>query len=521
MAAKNGQASEYALELRGVTKRFGEVTANEDVDLKVRRATIHALVGENGAGKSTLMKIVAGLQQPTTGEIYVHERRVHIGSPTAAFKLGIGMVHQHFMLFPQLTVAENVVMGAEPRAGFGFNKSEAVRATHELAKRYGFNVDPLAIVGELSVGIQQRVEILKTLYRQADIIILDEPTAVLTPQETDELFVTLRELARSGKTLIIITHKMREVMEVSDDVTVLRDSRVTGRLVTSQTSPREIAELMVGRQLQESLPKGTVQAGEDVLRVEGLRVLSGSGLPLVDNVSFSVRSGEIVGIAGVAGNGQSELIEALTGLRPVHGGRISVDGKDITGLSVREIREAGVAHIPEDRFAYGVAAEASIKENMTLGPHYRSPLSNGLLLRPAAIARRARDLVKAYGVRTPDVEVRAEALSGGNLQKVVCAREMDWNARFLIAAQPTRGVDIGAMEFIHTKLLEARANGRAVLLVSAELSEILSLSDRVLVMYQGAIVGEGRPDDLTQQQLGLLMAGVTEASSGPAARGEG
>jgi len=504
----------WALELRGITKRFGEVTANERVDLAVRRGEIHALVGENGAGKSTLMKIVAGLQQPTAGEIWAHGRRVRIAKPYDAFKLGIGMVHQHFMLFPQLSVAENVVMGAEPKAGLRFDKNAAIQATRALAARYGFTVDPLAVVGELSVGIQQRVEILKTLYRQADIIILDEPTAVLTPQETDDLFVTLRELARSGKTIIIITHKLREVMAVSDSVTVLRDARVTGDLVTRQTTPGEIAHLMVGRELQESLPKSTRPAGDEVLRVEGMRVLSPSGFPLVDNVSFSLCGGEIVGIAGVAGNGQSELIEALTGLRPVDGGRVLLCGRDITGLSVRERREAGVAHIPEDRFVYGLAAGATVQENLTLGPHYRRPLSNGLVLLPGQIARRARQLVRSYDVRTAGVNIKAEALSGGNLQKVVVAREMDWNARLLVAAQPTRGVDIGAMEFIHAKLLEQRDSGGAVLLVSAELSEILVLSDRVLVMYKGAIAGEGRADTLTQQELGLLMAGATRAQDG-------
>ena len=521
MSAQNGERSEWALELRGVTKRFGEVTANNNVDLRVRRGSIHALVGENGAGKSTLMKIVVGLHQPTSGEILVNGRRVRISNPQDAFRLGIGMVHQHFMLFPHLTVAENVVMGAEPKAGIRFDRDAAVRATRELAARYGFDVDPLAIVGDLSVGVEQRVEILKTLYREADLIILDEPTAVLTPQETDDLFVTLRELARSGKTIIIITHKMREVMELSDTVTVLRDGRVTGDLITSQTNPDEIARLMVGRELQAAPPKAAVGSDEEVLRVEGLRVLSPNGLALVDHVSFSIKSGEVVGIAGVAGNGQSELIEAITGLRPVDGGRVLLCGREITGLPVREIREAGVAHIPEDRFDLGLAAEATIQENLTLGPHYRSPLSNGWMLRLGRIAERAKQLVSSYKVRTPGVDIPAEALSGGNLQKVVAAREMDWDARLLIAAQPTRGVDIGAMEFIHAKLLEKRNGGGAVLLVSAELSEILGLSDRVLVIHKGAIVGEGPPDEFTQQELGLLMAGAAHAGAGHNAPGVG
>jgi simple sugar transport system ATP-binding protein len=506
-----GAGSPLALELCGVTKRFGDVTANDHVDLGVQRGSIHALVGENGAGKSTLMKIVAGLHQPSSGEIRVNGRVVSIANPHDAFKLGIGMVHQHFMLFPHLSVAENVVMGAEPKAGLRFNKAAAVEATRSLAARYGFNVDPLATVGALSVGIQQRVEILKTLYREADMIILDEPTAVLTPQETDDLLLMLRELARSGKTIIIITHKLREVMAVSDDVTVLRDGRVTGTLVTSQTNPHDIAQLMVGRELQEAPPKLGIETGNEILKVDELSVFGTGGLPLVDHVSFAIRRGEIVGIAGVAGNGQSELIEAITGLRAIARGRMALCGKDITGLSVRQIREAGVAHVPEDRFAYGLAAEATIKENVTLGPHYRSPLSNGFLLRLGKIRERARQLVQTYKVRTPDVDVKAEALSGGNLQKVVIAREMDWDAPLLIAAQPTRGVDIGAMEFIHAKLLEKRNRGEAVLLVSAELSEILGLSDRVLVMYKGAIVGEGRPDQWTQQELGLLMAGVKES----------
>ncbi len=509
MVAQDEHSAAWAVELVGITRRFGRVTANEDVNLRVRRGTIHALVGENGAGKSTLMKIVGGLHQPTSGEIRIGGRRVNISSPYDAFKLGIGMVHQHFMLFPQLSVAENMVIGAEPRTRLWFDKDAAVRTTRDLAKRYGFAVDPQEIVGNLSVGIQQRVEILKTLYRQAEIIILDEPTGVLTPQETDELFVTLRELAHAGKTLILITHKLREVMEVSDYVTVLRDGRVTGNLKTRETSPHEIARLMVGRELGEPLPKVAASTEEEVLRIENLKVLAPSGLPLLDGVSFSVRTGEIVGIAGVAGNGQSELIEALTGLIPIHGGTVLLGGREITNLSVREIRETGMAHIPEDRFVYGLAAAATVEENLTLGLHYRPPLSDGRFLRPRRIRERALQLVQRFGVRAPYVEVKAEALSGGNAQKVVVAREMDRGAQLLVAAQPTRGVDIGAMEFIHAKLLEKRNLGGSVLLVSAELSEILALSDRVLVMYQGKIVGEGRANEFTQQDLGLLMAGVT------------
>ncbi len=510
-----------ALELRAITKHFGEVTANQDVDLRVPRGTIHALIGENGAGKSTLMKIVAGLHQPTSGEILVNGRQVRISSPHDAFELSIGMVHQHFMLFPQLSVAENVVLGAEPKSGLRFDEAAAVEAARTLAARYGFVIDPLAKAGDLSVGIQQRVEILKTLYRQAQIIILDEPTAVLTPHETDDLFMILRELARSGKTIVIITHKLREVMEISDSITVLRDGRVTGTLITRETNPHAIAELMVGREVAEVPPKAPPAIGDDVLSVAGLKILGSGGVPLVDDVSFTVHEGEIVGIAGVAGNGQTELVEAIAGLRPVDGGRIMLNGNDITGLSVRQIREAGLSHIPEDRFAYGLAVQASVEDNLTLGPHYRRPLSNGFALHSAKIAERARKLVKAFGVRTPDTAIKAEALSGGNLQKVVVAREMDWDGRLLIAAQPTRGVDIGAMEFIHTRLLEKRDSGGAILLVSAELSEILGLSDRILVMYKGAIAGQGRPDQLSQQQLGLLLAGATTARDGESREREG
>lgn len=509
----------HAIELQYIVKHFPGVLANDRISMQVDRGEIRALVGENGAGKTTLMRILYGLYQPDEGKIFINGEQKTFRSPQDAIRAGLGMIHQHFMLFPSLSVADNVIFGAEPSRGGFLDREAAHRQVAALADRYGFQIDPAATVGELPVGVRQRVEILKALYRDAQILILDEPTAVLTPQERDALFDILRSLADQGRTIIFITHKLNEVMSISDNATVLRDGRVTGTLHTADTTPEEISRLMVGRDVLLRIEKPLTTIGETVLAVSDLRVAGPGDQMLVDGVSFDVRAGEIVGIAGVAGNGQAELIEALSGLRPATGGRITLAGEDITTLPVDDRRQAGLAYIPEDRGHVGLALEGSVADNLIMGYEGGPPISRRGLLSPGGIADFASRLIEQFGVK---VSSRVEAtanLSGGNLQKVVVARELSHESKLLIAEQPTRGVDVGSIEFIHHHLLEYRQQGQAILLVSAELSEIMSLSDRILVMYEGRIAGELDADapGTTEERLGLLMTGVSNRNGSHAA----
>ncbi|MBN1264916.1 MAG: ABC transporter ATP-binding protein [Anaerolineales bacterium] len=508
----------YAIELRGIVKRFPGVLANDHIDLQVEKSEIRALVGENGAGKTTLMRILYGLYQPDEGEILLDGNKQVFHSPMDAIRTGLGMVHQHFMLFPSLSVSENIIFGSEiTRAGF-VDIENAHSRVQQLADQYGLRVDPKARVGSLPVGVRQRVEILKMLYREAQTLILDEPTAVLTPQERDGLFVILRELARQGRTIIFITHKLNEVMDISDNATVLRGGKVSGTLKTAETSPEEISRLMVGREVLFRIQKSETVIGEPVLGVKNLEVTNEAGRRLVKDVSLTVRQGEIVGIAGVAGNGQSELVEALTGLRTTDGGTIHIQGTDITHAPVDDRRRTGLTYIPEDRGHVGLATEASVSDNLIMGYHRDQPISRNLLLSNPSIRAFSQDLIDRFGIKISQIREKTANLSGGNLQKVVLARELAHNSALLIAEQPTRGVDVGSIEFIHQELLNYREAGKGILLISAELSEILALSDRILVMYEGEIVGELEPKEpeTTEERLGLYMAGAIRDQAVPA-----
>ena len=499
-----------ALELRGIDKRFGPVHANRAVSLVVAPGSIHGLIGENGAGKSTLMNIVYGFHRADAGEIHVHGRKVGIGSAQDAIAAGIGMVHQHFMLVENFTVLENVVLGAEGGRRFADCLAAARASLEQLARDYGLTVPLDAIVSELPVGLQQRVEILKALHRGADILILDEPTAVLTPQEADQLFQMLMRLRAQGKTVILVTHKLREIMAVTDRVTVMRQGAVVGQMETSSTSPRELAERMVGRAVLLHVEKTPARPGATLLTVRDLEVRDRLGVPRVKGVSFALQAGEIVGIAGVAGNGQSELLEALAGIRAPSRGEIVFGGRDLVreGLGARARRRLGLAHVPEDRLRMGVVATFSAQDNAILGYHDLPVYRRGALLNRAAILAGCEQKMAAYDVRPPDPARSISSFSGGNQQKLVLARELDSDPRVLLVGQPTRGVDIGAIEFIHRKLVALRDAGKALLLVSVELDEILGLADRILVMNSGEIVGEVARADATEEKLGLMMAGV-------------
>ncbi len=505
--------AEVALELKCITKRYPLVLANDCISFDVRWGEVHAVVGENGAGKSTLMKIVYGMVRPDAGEIYVDGERAEIHSPADAIRLGIGMVHQHFMLVEVFTVLENIVLGGEPRRGLALDLETARREVAALLEEIGFELDLDAKIEDLPVGLQQRVEILKTLYRKARILILDEPTAVLTPQEASELFRFLRDFVARGNTVIFISHKLAEVMEVSDRVTVIRDGKVVGTVETPKTSVEELARMMVGREVILTVEKRPAKPGEPLLVVEDLWVEEAGKKPRVAGVGLEVRAGEIVGIAGVEGNGQTELVEALTGLRPYRG-RIRYEGEVIAIPDARKVREHRVSHIPEDRNARGLVLDFSTRDNIILGDHYKPPFVDRLgFFRDPEIDRYAREVVETYDVRPRSIHLSARHYSGGNAQKIIVGRELHRRPRILIAAQPTRGVDIGAIEFIHRRIVEARDQGMAVLLVSADLNEVMSLSDRILVMYEGRIVGELLPEEATEEKLGLLMAGVSEAAS--------
>lgn len=501
------------LELRGITKRFPGVIANDRVDLQVRVGEIHALVGENGAGKSTLMKILYGLYQPDAGEIRIKGHPTRMGSPAKALRLGIGMVHQHFMLIPNFTVAENVILGSEPVVHGRLAMEKAIESIDALSRQYGFALDTRQVVSELSVGEQQRVEIVKVLYRGAAMLILDEPTAVLVPKEVEELFRNLRRLREQGKTIIFISHRLEEVLEIADRITVLRRGAVVGTVEASKTTKAQLAEMMIGRPALLEIPRRDAPAGEVRLRAEGLVVIGEHKRPVVRGVTIQVRGGEIYGIAGVQGNGQSELVEALVGLRRIASGTLWINGREATGMDARQIRFLGVAHIPEDRRRRGLALPMEIRENLVLGHHTRSRFRRGPFLNRPAIDQFARELIHAYDIRVPDTATPAVALSGGNQQKVIVAREFGFSPRLLIAAQPTRGLDIGATEFVMQQLVAAKADGIAVLLVSANLEEILSLADRIGVMYQGELVAEFPRGALTPQELGLYMTGAKRQSS--------
>jgi simple sugar transport system ATP-binding protein len=499
------------IEMRGITKRFGAVTANKGINLSIPANTIHAIVGENGAGKSTIMKILYGFYTADEGEIWVDGAPREIRTPSDAIALGLGMVHQHFMLVPTMTVLENIVLGAEPGNAVKVDFKDAAARVNKLSKDFGFNVDPSRRVEELSVGQQQRVEVLKALYRGARILILDEPTAVLTPQEVEEFFKILRALRdegrEQGKTVIIITHKLSEVLSLSDNVTVMRDGQVVGGRETKLTNAAELARLMVGREVLLRVEKTEARPREVTLRVENLR--QGAAL---NDVSFDVRAGEIVGIAGVEGNGQTELMEVLAGLRRADGGAASFEGRDISRLSARAVKDLGVAHIPEDRHLRGLLLDFNLADNTILGSQRRKPPSGALgLIDERAVAEKAARLIRDFDVRPPNPALPARALSGGNQQKLIIGREFDFKPKLLLVSQPTRGVDIGAIEFIHRKLVELRDAGAAILLVSAELEEVLSLADRVLVMYQGRIVGEVDPRQVDQEEIGCMMTGVKKS----------
>lgn len=498
------------VEMKQITKVYPNgVVANKGVDFSVEQGEIHALVGENGAGKSTLMKILYGLEAPTHGEIWLRRQRVDIPNPHRAIELGIGMVHQNFMLVPSFTIAENIVLGSEPRKGRFIDRAQAIAVTEELSKTYGLQVDPTARVEATPVGMRQRVEILKTLYRGADLLILDEPTAVLTPQETDELFIAIRKLVNQGKTVIFITHKLVEVKEISDRVTVMRHGEVTGRVVTREVTEADIARMMVGRAVFLQIDKPPVCRGRVVAAVRNLGYVAETGRPVLRNISFDVHAGEILGIAGVEGNGQTELVEVMTGLRPATTGEIRVDGTPVQRQSPRRIRQNGVAHIPEDRLTNGIALDATIAENLVVDRYNRPPFTQRGVLSPQRIRSHAEMLMRQFDIRAAGPDAPMRSLSGGNMQKVIVAREFSAEPVLLIAAQPTRGVDIGATEFVHNQLVAKRNEGKAVLLVSADLAEVMSLADRIAVMYKGEIVAilDNGPE-LTEEEIGLYMLGI-------------
>ncbi len=509
---------EVVLEAKNITKKFPGVLANDHVEFDLRRGEIHALLGENGAGKSTLMNILYGLYKPDEGEVTVEGNQMQLNSSRDAISHGIGMVHQHFMLIPVFTVTENIMLGAETdhRASPNeaplakLDRKEVAQKVTDLSRQYGLDVDPLAIVGELPVGVQQRVEIVKALYRKANILILDEPTAVLTPQEAEDLFRIMHDLTNKGVSIIFITHKLKEVLAVADRITVMRAGRVVGTTTPKESNEQKLAEMMVGREVILTVKKKPAQPTEEVLQVENLHVKDVRGLEAVRGISFSVRAGEVLGIAGVQGNGQTELAEALSGLRNSESGRFSIAGKDLTGKPPRPITEAGLAHIPEDRQRHGLVLAYSIADNMVLCDYYQPRFSKGVIIQQDQVDANARKLIEAYDVRTPSAFTAAGKLSGGNQQKVIVARELSRPVKLVIASQPTRGLDVGSIEYIHTEIVKMRDRGVAVLVISAELDEIMSLSDRIAVMYRGEIVATVDRKDASREQLGLWMAGVHE-----------
>jgi ABC-type uncharacterized transport system ATPase subunit len=498
------------VELRGITKRFPGVVANSSVDLSVEGGEVLALLGENGAGKSTLMNILFGLYAPDEGGILVDEGSVEFKTPADAIASGIGMVHQHFMLVPVFTVTENVMLGVEPTGPLSLlDRGRARQRLLELSKQYGLAVDPDAVIEDLPVGVQQRVEILKALYRRADCLILDEPTAVLTPNEVDELFGVIRTLKQSGRAVIFITHKLKEVMKIADRITVLRRGQVVGTTTPSETSEQALATMMVGHEVQLEVDKTTAEPGAPVLQVANLEVFDDRGHRAVAGVSFDVRAGEIFAIAGVQGNGQTELVEAITGLRRITAGQVVLEGADVTGASPKDLFRKGVAHVPEDRQTDGLVISFPIRDNLVLNMYQRPPYARGVVIDRGAVAKAATRLVKEFDIRATSIEALASTLSGGNQQKVIVAREFAHSNKLLIASQPTRGLDVGSIQYIHEQIVSKRDEGAAVLLVSSELDEIMSLADRIAVMYQGKIVGILDRKNASRDNIGLMMAGST------------
>ncbi|MBX9096674.1 ABC transporter ATP-binding protein [Streptococcus gordonii] len=498
---------ENVIEMREITKIFGQFVANDKINLHLRRGEIHALLGENGAGKSTLMNMLAGLLEPTSGEIAVNGQVVKLDSPSKAASLGIGMVHQHFMLVEAFTVAENIILGSEITKNGVLDIKKAIQEIKELSEKYGLAVDPSAKIEDISVGAQQRVEILKTLYRGADILIFDEPTAVLTPAEIDELMIIMKNLVKEGKSIILITHKLDEIRAVSDRVTVIRRGKSIETVEIAGATNQDLAEMMVGRSVSFTTEKNPPQPKEVILSIKDLVVNENRGIPAVKNLSLDVRAGEIVGIAGIDGNGQSELIQAITGLRKVKSGTINIKGKDVVGLPPRKITEMKVSHVPEDRHRDGLVLDLTISENIALQTYYNEPLSKNGILNYTNIHNYARKLMEEFDVRAANDYVPASALSGGNQQKAIIAREVDRDPDLLIVSQPTRGLDVGAIEYIHKRLIGERDKGKAVLVVSFELDEILNLSDRIAVIHDGKIQGIVTPAETNKQELGILMAG--------------
>jgi simple sugar transport system ATP-binding protein len=495
------------LELKNITKTFGDVIANNDVSFKVEKGTIHAIVGENGAGKSTIMRIAYGFYNADSGEILVDGNPVQIKTPHDAIALGIGMVHQHFMLVDTMTVAENIILGAETGTAANLDLDKANHDIEKLSGELRLDINPRAYIEDLSVGQQQRVELLKALYRNAELLILDEPTAVLSPQEVEEFFAILRRMKAQGKTIVIITHKLEEVLAISDDVTVMRDGKVVGNVKTADTNAKDLARMIVGRDVLLRVEKTPAEPKNVVLNVKDLSVANKNGVAL-DGVSFEVKAGEIVGVAGIEGNGQTELIEVLAGLCKSTGGSIEFEGKRVNDLTARELKELGIAHIPEDRHKRGLLMNSDLAENSILGVHYRPPVASAAgFLDNSAIEKRVGEIIQNFDVRPPVPHLAAKSLSGGNQQKLIIGREFELNPKLLLVSQPTRGVDIGAIEFIHRKLIALRDAGSAVLLVSAELEEVTALSDRLLVMRKGKIVGEVDPKTASAEEIGLMMTG--------------
>lgn len=498
---------EHVVEMLNIRKEFGTFVANDNITLQLKKGEIHALLGENGAGKSTLMNVLFGLYQPEGGEIRVRGKKVDITNPNIANDLGIGMVHQHFMLVENFSVTENIILGTEPTKYGVTNKKDAAKKVKALSEKYGLNVDPNEIIEDISVGMQQRVEILKTLYRGAEILIFDEPTASLTPQEIVELIQIMKRLIAEGKSIILITHKLKEIMDVSDRVTVIRKGQGIGTVVTAETNPNELASLMVGRNVVFTTEKGPAFPKEEVLDIQNLVVEDYRGVAKVKNLNLNVRKGEIMGIAGIDGNGQSELIEAITGLRKVKSGKIRINEKDVTGLKPRKVTESGVGHIPQDRHKHGLVLDFPIGHNISLQTYYKSPISKNGIIDYSKIDAKAKQIIADFDVRTQGPHELARSLSGGNQQKAIIGREVDRDPDLLIAALPTRGLDVGAIEFIHSRLIEQRDNGKAVLLISFELDEVMNVSDRIAVIHDGEIVDIVTPETTTEQELGLLMAG--------------